>query len=361
LREASDDEADAAYNERMNPATYTGRIPEAAADVVEAVSRVLSPVYLVGGSVRDALLGRESADFDFTTPLLPDDIETAVRRAGRRPYLVGKRFGTVAFKIDRHTIEVTTFRAERYVDQTRKPEVTFVPELEQDLSRRDFTVNAMAYADGALLDPFGGRDDLAAGLIRAVGAPKERFAEDPLRLLRAARFVAELEFALDPATHDAVGRLAHRILFVARERWMTELDKLLVAPGAIPGLRLLAETGLLRYLLPEVALQVGYDQNSPYHARTLFEHTLGVVEATPPDITLRWAALLHDVGKPYMRAGKPNRSTYVRHEMVGAEIVERLALYLKWGNRRREDVTRLVLEHMRAESPLREADDSAKG
>ena len=326
----------------------------------DAVAAVVSPVFLVGGSVRDALLGRPCGDFDFTTPLDPDTIEARVREAGRRPYLVGKKFGTVAFKVEGQTVEVTTFRSETYAEGTRKPDVQFVAELAEDLSRRDFTINAMAQAAEEIIDPFGGRDDLAAGVIRAVGNAPERFAEDPLRMLRAARFSAQLTFGVEPTTVAAMERLAPRILSVARERWVAELDKLLVGPGATDALRLLAETGLLRYLLPELQLQVGYDQNTRHHDRTLFEHTLGVLEATPPDLTLRWAALLHDIGKPYVRAEKPGHSTYVGHELLGAELVDRIALYLKWGNKRRGDVAQLVRDHMRADSPLRAADDAAK-
>jgi len=350
-----------AYNAAMAEMRQdASRRAPGAREVYDAVSAVVSPVYLVGGSVRDALLGRESGDFDFTTPLDPDTIEARVRGAGRRPYLVGKKFGTVAFKVEGQTVEVTTFRTEVYATDTRRPHVEFVSELAEDLSRRDFTINAMALAGDELVDLHGGRDDLAARTIRAVGDARERFAEDPLRMLRAARFSAQLGFEVEAVTVEAMQRLAHRILMVARERWVAELDKLLVGPDATDGLRLLAETGLLRYLLPELQLQVGYDQNSRYHDRTLWEHTLGVVDATPPDVTLRWAALLHDVAKPYMRVEKPGRGTYVRHDLLGAEIVERTALYLKWGNKRREDVKHLVATHMLAENPLREADDSAK-
>jgi tRNA nucleotidyltransferase (CCA-adding enzyme) len=337
-----------------------GASPMSAREAYDAVSTVISPVYLVGGSVRDALMDRPSCDFDFTTPLDPDAIEARVRAAGRRPYLVGKKFGTVAFKIGGRTVEVTTFRTETYPEDTRKPRVEFVSELAEDLSRRDFTINAMALAGDEIIDLFDGQIDLASRTIRAVGDAQQRFAEDPLRILRAARFSAELGFEVELQTVEAMRRLAHRILLVARERWVAELDKLLVGAEAASGLRLLAETGLLRYLLPELQLQVGYDQNSRFQDRTLFEHTLAVVEATPPDVTLRWAALLHDVAKPYMRVEKPGRSTYVLHDLLGAEIVERTAVYLKWGNKRREDVKRLVGEHMLAESPLREADDSAK-
>jgi poly(A) polymerase len=324
----------------------------------DTVSAIVSPVFLVGGSVRDAIMGRACTDFDFTTPLDPDAIETRVRAAGRRPYLVGKKFGTVAFTLEGHTMEVTTFRTETYPQDTRRPHVEFVSELDEDLSRRDFTVNAIALAGDDVIDPFGGRDDLAARIIRAVGNARERFAEDPLRMLRAARLSAQLGFEVEPATAEAIGELAHRILLVARERWVAELDKLLVADDAVAGLRLLADTGLLRYLLPELQLQVGFQEGAGGDDHTLWQRTLGAVEATPPEETSRWAALLHDVGKPYARDENLGHSTCVRHEVLGAEIVERIALYLKWGNKRRAEVRRLVLEDVHAESPVHDAHEA---
>jgi poly(A) polymerase len=331
-----------------------------ARQLLDSVSSVVSPVFLVGGSVRDTVMGRECEDFDFATPLDPDAVEALIRAAGRRPYLLGKKFGTVGFRLDGHVIEVTTFRSECYAEGTRRPAVEFLDDLASDLGRRDFTINAMAMEGDVLIDLFGGQADIASRTVRAVGNARERFAEDPLRMLRAARFASQLDFTVEEQTVSAMSRLAQRVLLVARERWMLELDKLLVGPGVADALRLLADTGLLRYLLPDIALQVGYDQNSRYHDRTLFEHTLAVVAAVPPDLTMRWAALLHDAGKPYTRLEKPDRSTYVHHDLLGAELVERTALYLKWGNRRREDVKLLVLEHMRPESPLKAADDSAK-
>ncbi len=329
-------------------------------EVYKAVSAVVDPVYMVGGSVRDVLMERECSDYDFTTPLTPDRIEAAVRAAGRRPYLVGKKYGTVGFKADGRVVEVTTFRSEVYPDDTRKPDVVFLDDLAADLARRDFTINAIAMQGEEIIDLFGGRADIEARVIRAVGNPRERFKEDPLRMLRAARFASQLGFSVEPATTSGMERYAHRILHVARERWMIELDKLIVGKSVVYGLELLAATGLLRFMLPELELQVGYEQNSPYHDRTLFEHTVGVVEATPPDVTLRWAALLHDIAKPFVRTEKPDRSTYVKHDVLGVELVERLALYLKWSKQRREDVRELVRDHLLETSPLREADAAAK-
>ncbi len=335
-------------------------------EVYSAVVAIIDPVYLVGGSVRDVVMGRPCADYDFTTPVDPDRIEELVRAAGRRPYLLGKRFGTVGFKIAGHLVEVTTFRAETYPSDSRQPSVEFLAELEGDLARRDFTMNALALRDSSgeagreIIDLFDGRADIEARVIRAVGNPRERIKEDPLRMLRAARFASQLCFTVEPATVSAMERYAHRIMNVARERWVAELDKLLTGDDVAAGLNLLAETHLLRYLLPELELQVGYEQNSRYHDRTLWEHTVAVVAATPPDVTLRWAALLHDVAKPYVRADKPDRSTYVKHDLLGAEIVERTALYLKWSTARRREVRELVRDHMLESSPLKAADDSAK-
>ena len=331
-----------------------------ALDVYNAVSAVVDPVYLVGGSVRDVLMGRACSDFDFTTPLTPDRIEAAVREAGRKPYLIGKKYGTVGFKADGRIVEVTTFRSEVYPDDTRRPDVIFLDDLAADLSRRDFTINALAMQADEVIDLFGGRADIEARVIRAVGEPRERFREDPLRMLRAARFASQLAFSVEPATTSAMERYAHRILHVARERWMVELDKLLLGEDVVYGLDLLAATGLLRFMLPELHLQVDYDQNSPYHDRTLWEHTLAVVAATPRDIDLRWAALLHDIAKPFVRFEKPGRSTYARHDALGAEMVERLALYLKWSKARRENVGALVRDHLLEDSPLREADAAGK-
>ena len=226
-----------------------------AREVIESVSAVVDPVYLVGGSVRDAILGRPCTDFDFTTPLSPDSIEAAIRAAGRRPYLMGKRFGTVAYRLGDLTIEITTFRAESYTAGSRRPSVEFLAELAEDLGRRDFTINAMALHGDELIDLFGGRADLDAGVVRAVGDPVERLSEDPLRMLRAARFASQLDFRVDDATLRATADLAPAILSVARERWMTELDSLLLGPGVERALRVLAETGLLRFMLPELSLQ----------------------------------------------------------------------------------------------------------
>jgi poly(A) polymerase len=295
-----------------------------------AVEAVVEPVYLVGGSVRDLLMGRPCDDYDFATPRTPDEVEAAVRAAGRHPYLVGKRFGTVAFKVEGHRVEVTTFRAETYPDSSRRPDVRYLDDLGDDLARRDFTINAIALHGEMVVDPYGGRADIEAKLVRAVGSPSERFDEDPLRLLRAARFASQLGFAVEKTTHDAMREHASRILSVASERRASELDKLLVGPGAADGMRTLAETDLLRYLLPEL---------QPLADGPIWEPTLAGVEAAAANPEVRWVALLREVARPFIGQDNPPRHLVAA---LSAEMTDRIGLGLRWSTSRRRDVRETV-------------------
>lgn len=230
-------------------------------------------VYLVGGSVRDLVMGNEPKDYDFTTPMLPDEMEKRVKAAGRRVYAIGKKFGTIGFKVPFgssadldlenqtmsqfsdifHYVEVTTFRSEVYTNKSRKPEVQFVPSLDEDLSRRDFTFNAMVLkADGKIYDPYGGRLHIHSKQIKTVGMPKDRIMEDPLRILRAARFAARYNFEIDPNFIGKARQLADRIFDVSIERWVQELDKLLTSKYAEIGMKQLDLMGLWSRILPEV-------------------------------------------------------------------------------------------------------------
>lgn len=328
--------------------------------IYEEVKKLISPVYMVGGCVRDELLGKEPHDYDFTTPLTPEEIEKAIKKSGRRAYLTGKRFGTIGVKVNGQLIEITTFRNEKYKKGSRKPQVTFVKDITADLSRRDFTINSLALRKDKYIDPFNGKEDLEKRIIRCVGKPNERFKEDPLRLLRAARFASQLDFNIDEDLEKKAKQLAYKILEVSKERWVMELDKLLISQIPSKGLDFLARTRLLNYIIPELSLQINYDQNSPYHTFPLWIHTLWVVDSCPNDIELRWGALLHDIAKPFVRTDKIDKSNYIHHDLVGKEMVEKLALYLKWSNRRRENVADLVLNHLLDSSPLRSADKSAK-
>lgn len=234
---------------------------EKALEIQQQVQAILGTdeVYLVGGSVRDIVMGNEPKDYDFTTPMLPDDVEKAVQKAGRRSYAIGKKFGTIGFKVatenklSHEYVEVTTFRSEVYTSKSRKPEVQFVPTLEEDLARRDFTFNAMVLkSDGKIYDPYGGRLDIMARLIKTVGLPKDRIAEDSLRMLRAARFAARYDFEIDANFIGKARQLADRIFDVSVERWVLELDKLLMSEHAYEGLEALHAMGLLQRILPEL-------------------------------------------------------------------------------------------------------------
>lgn len=328
---------------------------------MKEVLNYIQPHYQVGGSVRDELLGLVPKDYDYTTPLLPDEIEQKIREAGKRPFITGKRFGTVAFKGDKGLVEITTFRSESYLPGSRKPVVEFAKTIEADLSRRDFTINAMAKRGERLIDPFGGEEDLKNGVLRAVGNPTIRFKEDPLRLLRLARFAAEFAFSIEEKTMKAAQKTAHCILAVSKERWMQELDKLLVGDCVAYGLDILLKTGLMKFILPEIAVMEGFDQKSPHHRFDLYKHTqMTVTNLHSTDPVLRWAALLHDVGKPAAQTFKTSgQANYIHHDTIGAEMVYGIAKRLKWSEERRKRVTELVKNHMQDDSPLRMADKSA--
>lgn len=339
-------------------------IPEPVQDIIVAAAEIFgsdNSLVLVGGSVRDLLLGNLPKDYDFATALLPEEVEARLRAAGKRPHTIGKRFGTVGFRHEGRFIEVTTYRKELYDMQSRKPQVAFTAQLEEDLARRDFTINAMALTlDCQLIDPFGGEADLQAGIIRAVGSPAQRFREDPLRMLRMIRFVARFGFDIDQITAKEAARQAHSLVRISTERISVEMDGILPAPHSATALRRMAELGLLSFAVPLLAVQVGYDQNSPHHQFTLWEHSLKTMAGVEPDLELRWAALLHDIGKPFVRREKLGRSTYVHHDIVGGVLVDMTAKHLKWPKDRTERVCELVCAHMSDDSPIRSADNAAK-
>lgn len=328
--------------------------------VISDVETILGTIYLVGGSVRDVLLGKTPKDYDFASPLNPDEIESKVRSSGKKAHITGKRFGTIGFKVGEHFVEVTTFRKETY-GKTRKPHVEYVHDITEDLSRRDFTINAIALRGHHYIDPFGGKEDLSAKLIRSVGKPAERFNEDPLRMLRAARFAAQLDFEVEEHTLRAIERHGFKILNVSKERWMRELDRLLTSDHPDKGLHILADTDLVKYVLPEMRLQVGYDQHSPHHELSLWDHSVSTVKLSPNNVEARWAALLHDVGKPFVRQERPDRSIYPAHDIVGAEIVKGIAKRMNWSNHRQHEVAELVRTHLEDdENPVADADSLSR-
>ena len=310
--------------------------------------------HLVGGGVRDMLLGRPPADFDLATDARPEKVLEIFGRSFAIP--TGLQHGTVTVLTSgdpatRRSVEVTTFRGEgAYLDGRRPSSVTYVSTLDEDLSRRDFTMNAIALdpLTGAIADPFGGRADLARKLIRAVGDPLARFREDGLRPMRAVRQAAQLGFDIEPATEGAIAPTLDVFRKVSAERVRDELLKLLASPRPSVGLLLMHETGLLGEVLPELLEGVGCAQNR-FHKHDVFGHTLAVVDATRGDAIVRLGALLHDVGKPRARQpreGAPGEYSFFKHEYVGKDMADAICRRLKLSTADRARVVAMVEHHM---------------
>ncbi|MGJ5898267.1 CCA tRNA nucleotidyltransferase [Streptomyces sp. V2] len=310
---------------------------------------------LVGGSVRDALLGRLGNDLDFTTDARPEAVLKIVRPWADAVWEVGIAFGTVGAQKDGWQIEVTTYRSEAYDRTSRKPEVSYGESIEEDLVRRDFTVNAMALAlpERTFIDPHGGLDDLAARVLRTPGTPEDSFSDDPLRMMRAARFAAQLDFEVAPEVVTAMTDMAERIGIVSAERVRDELNKLILSAHPRKGLTLLVDTGLAERVLPELpALRLESDEH--HRHKDVYEHTLIVLEQAMaleedgPDLVLRLAALLHDIGKPRTRRFESDgRVSFHHHEVVGAKMTTKRMTALKYSNELVKDVSRLVELHLR--------------
>jgi len=307
-------------------------------------------IFLVGGSVRDAILGRPLAeiDLDFTTDARPDAIQTVVSGWADAVWTQGKRFGTIGALHGTRTYEITTHRAEAYSPDSRKPEVAFADAVEADLSRRDFTVNSMALSlpDLVLVDPFAGVADLAERRLRTPLAPEDSFGDDPLRMLRAARFVAGYGLVPTPEMVAAVRSMRARMEIVSAERIRDELDKLLVVEQPGKGLWFLVETGLADEFLPEIPA-LGLEQDPVQRHKDVLAHTIAVVDKTGPDRILRMAALLHDIGKPKTRSFGPGGVSFHHHEVVGARMAEERLRALRYSTDDTAAVRRLVELHLR--------------
>jgi poly(A) polymerase len=307
-------------------------------------------LYLVGGVVRDLVLGRltPATNFDYATDASPAETSRLLRGWAEAQYLVGVRFGTVGARRHGTLVEITTFREERYPEDERKPAVSFAKDIQTDLSRRDFTINAMAVRlpDGEFVDPFEGVKDLAAKRLDTPLDPELAFSDDPLRMLRAARFVAQLDVSPAPRVVDAICGMRERLPIVSSERIREELDKLLLGDEPAKGLALLVDTGLSDEFLPELtALQM--EQDPVQRHKDVLRHTFAVVERCEPDVMLRLAALLHDVGKPSTRRITADGVSFHHHEIVGARMAEERLRALRYPNAVIEDVRKLIELHLR--------------
>ena len=314
---------------------------------------------LVGGPVRDAILGRLGNDLDFTTNARPQDSTRLLKRWADAMWETGAAFGTIAAKKGDVTVEVTTYRSESYDPQSRKPDVDFGDTIEGDLARRDFTVNAMALElTGAIpefIDLFDGASDLAKKILRTPGSAEASFSDDPLRMMRAARFVAQLDFTVDPEILQAITEMAGRLSIISAERIRDEFTKTLMAANPRLGLKLLVETGLASSFLPELPkLKLEIDEH--HHHKDVYEHSLTVLDQAisledrlgGPNLIIRLAALLHDIGKPRTRELIPGGGvSFHHHEVVGAKMTKKRLKELRFDSKTVDDVSTLVFLHLR--------------
>ena len=318
-------------------------LPEQVKQIIETLQGSGHEAYAVGGCVRDCILGKTPADWDITTSASPGEIKGLFSHT----IDTGIKHGTVTVMLDHTGYEVTTYRVDgAYLDGRHPEEVTFVKDLSEDLKRRDFTINAMAYNDTAgLKDLFGGIKDLADGVVRCVGDPEERFSEDALRMMRAVRFAAQLSFSIDPLTEQAIRELSLTLEKVSAERIRTELVKTLVSPH--PGyMKVFYETGLTKVFLPEFDVMMNTPQHTVHHQYNVGEHTLKVLEQVPPDPVLRLSALLHDVAKPVCRTTDDEGADhFYGHPELGAEMTGRILHRLKFDNDTIRKVKLLVRWH----------------
>ena len=333
---------------------------EVALDLGRVFAAAGHELALVGGPVRDALLGRPVEDLDLTTDARPERVLELVEGWADAVWDIGIAFGTVGVRKGHHTIEITTYRAESYDRDSRKPEVSYGSSLAEDLVRRDFTVNAMAMRlpSCEFVDLHGGLADLRAGILRTPGTPEDSFSDDPLRMLRAARFASSLGFTVAPEVVTAMTSMCGRLAIVSAERVRDELIKLVIGAHPREGLLLLVQTGLAQLVLPELpALSLEVDEH--HRHKDVYEHTLIVLEqaielesthepVTGPDFVLRFAALMHDIGKPRTRRFETDGGvSFHHHEMVGARMTRKRMQTLRFSNELTDDVSKLVELHLR--------------
>ena len=320
------------------------KLPQTIVTILDTLENHGFAAYVVGGCVRDSLLGLTPADFDLCTSALPEQMGQVF--AGQRLVLAGEKHGTVGVCTDTGVVEITTFRTEGDYRDSRHPDwVRFVGDVEQDLARRDFTVNAMAYSPTrGFADPFGGRQDLENKILRAVGAPEKRFREDALRILRGVRFAVRYGLTVEPETRRAMDDQAGGLDSLSRERVFEELSKLL---PLVTGADLLEFASIMGAAIPELAPTIGFDQHSPHHAYDLYTHVAYVTASVPPELTVRWAALLHDIGKvSTFTRDETGRGHFYGHASAGAELAEQVLLGLKAPTRLRCQVVELIGAHM---------------
>jgi len=305
-------------------------------------------IYLVGGAVRDGILGIETNDFDFTTNASPEDSLGLLKKKGYKTTEIGKAFGTIETTIEKCSIHITTYREDTYGKDSRKPEVQTSNNLDTDLSRRDFTINALAYDmnKNEIIDPYSGLKDLSEGIIRTPDSPDISFSDDPLRMLRACRFISTHGFTPNNDVFEAITKNLERIEIVSIERIRDELTKLLTGKNPSLGIKAFVESGLSQLIMPELdELKIEVDPN--HHHKDVYEHTMVVVDRVSPTLVSRMSALLHDIGKPKTKGIENGKVHFRHHEVVGAKMSKQIMKRLKYDKRTTSDVALLVENHLR--------------
>lgn len=328
------------------------KVPKEIQFIIKKMEEGGFEAYVVGGSVRDFLMGKIPKDWDMTTNALPEDIQKIFPHS-----FYNNTFGTVTVVNDGvedeslKAVEITTYRTEAdYADRRHPDKVEFTPSLEEDLKRRDFTINAMALRQKEdkeeIVDLFGGKEDLKMKIVRAVGNPEKIFSEDALRMLRAVRFAVQLGFEIEESTLESIRNNAELLKNISEERIRDEFTKIILSEDPARGVELLQESGLLKYIVPELALGIGVEQNR-HHIYTIYEHLIRTLAACPSNkLEVRLAALFHDIAKPQTKAGEGPGSTFYNHDFVGAKLTERILRRLKFSNKVIEKTALLVKNHM---------------
>ena len=324
-------------------------LPEHIIDLAKKFKENQKDFYIVGGALRDQLLGRDHHEWDAATDARPNEIVEILENVGAKKIgLIGKRFGTITATFQSEPIEITTYRTEQYSDNSRNPVVKFGSDLSDDLARRDFTINALAYdpLSKKLIDRHGGQDDLKLKKIRAVGDPSERFYEDPLRMLRAIRFSTELDFDIDHKTLLAINNNKERFGLLSVERIQQELNKILLSPQPSKGIELLKDSALIAYVIPELLPSIDI-KSDPREHKDIYQHIIQVLDNTPPKLELRWCAILHDIAKPLTRKKIAGEYHFLGHETVGAKMAREILTRLRYPNTFIKYVSKLVRLHQR--------------
>ncbi len=322
------------------------KIPVEIQEIVALVKKNNEEIYLVGGAVRNFLLKKDINDYDLTTSALPEKIEEIF--SDYKTIDIGKKFGTILLLYKGYRVEITTFRKDGLYKDGRRPEkIEFSRSLREDLERRDFTINAMAMDEGLVIDYFKGREYLKNKLIKTVNNPDLRFQEDYLRILRAIRFAAQLDFKIEDESYEAIIRNREKIVTISKERIRDELFKLLLSPNPVYGLELLRKTGILKIILPDIDAMVDFDQESRHHDFNLYEHTLRVVGNTRQDLELRLAALFHDLGKLETKIrGEDGEAHYYGHNENSRDMAIKILKNFNTDKTTVENVANLVYYHM---------------